>query len=129
MQNIDISVCSDALSSLRSDFASRFCDVRSCQDFKLVTAPFDASVDDFPDNVKMELVELQCDERWKSICLSLPPFTFNSTHVLPSSNIPAIISHVKPVIAMCGSTYCCEQLFSKMKQTKSHLRSRITDVH
>ena len=30
---------------------------------------------------------------------------------------------------MFGSTYCCEQLFSKMKYTKSHLRSQLSDRH
>ncbi len=30
---------------------------------------------------------------------------------------------------MFGGTYCCEQLFSKMKYTKSRLRPLLSDPH
>ena len=30
---------------------------------------------------------------------------------------------------MFGSTYCCEQLFSKMKYIKSRIRSQLSDCH
>ena len=32
-------------------------------------------------------------------------------------------------MSLFGSTYICEQLFTKMKHTKSKTRSRLTDCH
>ena len=32
-------------------------------------------------------------------------------------------------MSLFGSTYICEQLFTKMKYTKSKTRSRLTDCH
>ena len=39
------------------------------------------------------------------------------------------MAHVQLIVAMFGGTYCCEQLFSKMKYTKSRLRSMLSDRH
>ncbi len=33
------------------------------------------------------------------------------------------------MVATFGGTYCCEQLFSKMKYTKSRIRSVLSDRH
>ena len=39
------------------------------------------------------------------------------------------MTNVKLVISLCGSGYTCEQLFSKMKYIKNHLRTRFRDDH
>ena len=49
--------------------------------------------------------------------------------ILPSNNFSKYIAHVQRIVAMFGSIYCCEQLFSKMKYMKSHLRSQLSDSH
>jgi len=37
--------------------------------------------------------------------------------------------HAKRMTSLLGSTYCCEQFFSKMKLTKGRCRSQLTDEH
>ena len=56
------------------------------------------------------------------------PLTF-CDFVLPSCNFPNYIAHAQQIVAMFGSTYCCEQLFSKMRHTKSRLHSKLSDRH
>ena len=53
----------------------------------------------------------------------------SSATILPSRNFSKYIAHVQRIVAMFGGTYCCEQLFSKMKCTKSPLRSLLSDRH
>ncbi|XP_050705933.1 general transcription factor II-I repeat domain-containing protein 2-like [Eriocheir sinensis] len=98
-------------------------------DFKLFTAPFDFPVDDAPAHLQMELVELQCNDELKAKFRTSSPLSFFRDLVLPSSNFPKYIGRVQRIVATFGSTYCCEQLFSKMKYTKSHLRSQLSDLH
>ena len=38
-----------------------------------------------------------------------------------------LVQHAKKMFCMFGSTYLCESLFSKVKYTKSRIRSRLTD--
>ena len=42
---------------------------------------------------------------------------------------PNLSCHTKRMISLFGSTYCCEQFFSKMKLTKTRCRSRLTNEH
>ena len=57
------------------------------------------------------------------------PLSFFRDIALPSSNFPKYIAHVQRIVAMFGGTYCCEQLFSKVKYTKFRLRSLLSDRH
>ena len=42
---------------------------------------------------------------------------------------PMLIDHAKKMANIFGSTYVCEQLFSKMKFTKNKMRTNLTDDH
>ena len=117
--NVDLNTCVSVVASLREDFVSRFADVKAlAADFKLFTAP----LDDAPASLQMELVELQCNNELEAKFRTSPLSSFRDL-ILSSNNFPKYIVHVQRIVAMFGSTYCCEQLFSKMKYTKSHLRS------
>ena len=50
--------------------------------------------------------------------LASSPFGFFSDH-LSERDFPLLVRHSKKIAAMFGSTYCCKQLFSNMKITKS----------
>ena len=50
-------------------------------------------------------------------------------HYRVRRNFPKYIAHVQRIVAMFGGSYCCEQLFSKMKYMKSRLRSLLSDHH
>ena len=82
-----------------------------------------------PCPLHMELVELQCNYQLKAMFYNSSPLSFFRDIALPSRNFPTFIVHVQRVVAMLGGTYCCEQLFSKMKYRKSRLRSLLSDRH
>ena len=125
---VDSEECTSVLSTLRDEFSSRFTDVRSnLQELTLVSTPFDFPYNDAPTDVQMELVELQASDVLSSkfSCTTL----IDSYRQLPRSQFPLLLARAKRVIAMFGSTYSCEQLFSKMKFCKNKLRSQLTDEH
>ena len=128
--DVDLGTCVSVVNSLREEFASHFAGVRVlAADFKLFTAPFDFPVEDAPGSLQMELVELQCNNEMKSKFRISSPLSFFRDIVLPSNNFKKYIANVQRIVAMFGSTYCCEQLFSKIKYTKSYLRSQLSDRH
>ena len=97
---------------------------------KLLAAPFDVSVDDAGELVQMELVDLQCNELLRSKfrdCVD-DIVTFYQKY-LPEQQFPELHKHAKKFCCLFGSTFTCEQLFSKMKFTKSITRTRLTDDH
>ena len=113
--------CVSVVASLREEFASA--------DFKLFTAPFAFPVDVAPAFLQMVLAELQCNDELKAKFYNSSPLSFFCHIVVPSRNFPKYIAHVQCIVDMFGSTNCCEQLFSKMKYTKSRLRSLLSDRH
>jgi hypothetical protein len=128
--DLDLSICIGIIKSVRDEFAFRFAGFREqAADFKLVTGPFQFPVDDAPDSLQMELVELQCNDEFKAKYHASTALTFFRDVILPTKRFPHFIEHVQRIVAMFGSTYSCEQLFSKMKYTKSRLRSNLSDRH
>ncbi|XP_076069311.1 general transcription factor II-I repeat domain-containing protein 2B-like [Oratosquilla oratoria] len=98
--------------------------------FEVKLRLWEAQLDsDAPAFLQMELVELQCNDEMKAKFRTSSPLSFFRAIVLPSNNFQKYIAHFQRIVAMFGSTYCCEQLFSKMKYTKSHLRSQLSDRH
>ena len=121
--------CVSVVASLRAEFASvsqeSGCWLRtsSCLPPSL-TFPWTT-----PRPLKMEFVELQCNDELKTKFYNSSPLSFFRDIALPCRNFPKYIAHVQRIVAMFGGTYCCEQLFSKMKYTKSRLRSLLSDSH
>ena len=114
---------------LRGEFASRFEGLRACRsDFSLFASPFDCVVDDVPEELQMEVVELQCNLQLKSKFTATSPLAFFRYH-LSERDFPHLVRNAKQIVSMFGSTYCCEQLFSKMKIVKSSYRAQLTDDH
>ena len=128
-KDIDFGECASVITVLRGEFASRFEGLRACSsDFRLFTSPFDCVVDDVPDELQMEVVELQCNVELKSKFLASSPLAFFSDH-LSERDFPHLVRNAKKIAAMFGSTYCCEQLFSKMKIVMSRYRAQLSDEH
>ena len=59
---------------------------------------------------------------------SVPIANFYEEYV-PKSSYPHLYDNARRVMCMFGSTYCCEQLFSKMIYTKNKFRKRLSDRH
>ena len=58
----------------------------------------------------------------------VPLLQFYKTCVSAES-FPKLTTHAAKIFSLFGNTYLCEQMFSRMKHTKSTIRSTITDSH
>ncbi|XP_073423395.1 general transcription factor II-I repeat domain-containing protein 2-like [Dendrobates tinctorius] len=101
--------------------------VKAFEDIQLFRNPFSIDIENVDTVYQMELAELQnCDslkDAFKSS--SLPNFYAS----LPSETYPNLRNNALKMAAIIGSTYVCEQTFSRMKHLKSPTRSRLTDEH
>ncbi|KAK1333566.1 LOW QUALITY PROTEIN: hypothetical protein QTO34_005951, partial [Cnephaeus nilssonii] len=83
-------------------FNERFKDVKSKQmELNIFATPFNVEPADVPDNLQHEIIQLQSNDGLKA-----------RRHALKYASV-------------FGTTYCCEQFFSKLTITKSRLRSRL----
>ena len=124
----DFSPFANELQSLKMTFSDRFQDFNH-QDFyfKMLSSPFEVDVESVPENLQMELLELQGDnnlhQRFKETSL------LEFYKLLPREEYPQILKQARNYISIFGSTYLCEQLFSRMKHVKSKTKSRLTNEH
>ena len=125
--NSDFTSYVSQIKELNNDFENRFKDFKSCEnDFSLFTAPFSFDIQKADSNIQMELIEMQCDSILKDKYneIGIPEFF---------SHLPSQYSKMRQfaarILAMFGSTYLCEQLFSLVKTTKTTHRSRLTAEH
>ena len=88
-------------------------------------------VDSAPEDIQMELIDLQSNMVMKSKHDSkdISLLDFYQQYLIEDGEYPYLVDNAKKIASMFGSTYICEQLFSKMKLTKSKLRTAITDSH
>ncbi|XP_070256829.1 general transcription factor II-I repeat domain-containing protein 2-like [Myotis yumanensis] len=120
--------CVDSLEKLQKEFQFRFKELHLHeQDIQLFRNPFSIDIENVDTICQMELAKLQnCDslnDAFKSS--SLPNFYAS----LPSETYPNLRNHALKMATIFGSTYVCEQTFSRMKHLKSPTRSRLTDAH
>jgi hypothetical protein len=114
---------------LREEFKTRFQDFRKHEtSFRIFASLFEVDVEVVPEKFQMELIELQSREEIKSKFLTVFLLEFYKLYLL-ENNFPQLYRHAICISALFGSTYVCEQLFSKMKHSRSKLRSRLTDKH
>ncbi|KAK6491446.1 general mRNAion factor II-I repeat domain-containing protein 2-like [Huso huso] len=113
---------------LLQEFQSRFSDFSASEnDFSLFSHPFSCKVDDVPEELQMQLVELQCDSVLKEKYSTVPLQDFYK--YVDSDKYPAIRKCAQRMFSLFGSTYICEQTFSLMKLNKSRLRGSLSDSH
>ena len=120
------------MSDLKDQFSSRFEDIRSHEvELKLFATPFDVDVDSAPGDIQMELIDLQSNMVMKSKHDSkdISLLDFYQKYLIEDGAYPNLVDNAKKIVSIFGSTYICEQLFSKMKLTKSKLRTALTDSH
>ena len=55
------------IQNLRTDFSSRFSDIRSSQNkSRLFSTPFDVDVNTIPENFQIDLIKMQCSDELKA---------------------------------------------------------------
>ena len=95
---------------------------------KLISNPFSIDLTDAADKYQLELIDIHNDSDLKIAFSGHDLLNFYS-HCVSSDKYTNLSQDDRKFIALFGSTYCCEQLFSRMKNTKSKLRSLLTDEH
>ena len=124
----DCTSYADELILINKEISCRFQDFRSQEtNLRIFSSPFDINVDQAPEELQMELIELQGNEDLKREMRDQSILEFYKN--LPKEAFPRIIDFARKKMSLFGSTYKCEQLFTKMKYAKSKTRSRLTDNH
>ena len=119
----------DLLIALRSQFEDRFADFRSLSDaLHLFSAPLSTAIETCPRNLMMELIDIKSDLRVKHLFQGDSDLV-KSYQSLPPMSYPNLRQFASKYIAQFGSTYLCEQLFSRMKYIKNRYRTSLLDVH
>lgn len=120
--------CVDSLELLQKEFQFRFKELHLHeQDIQLFRNPFSVEIENVLTIYQMELAELQNCDSLKDAFKSSSLLNFYAS--LPSETYPNIRNHALKMVTIFGSTYVCEQTFSRMKHLKSPTRSRLTDAH
>ena len=90
--------------------------------------PFSVDVNSVPHELQMEIIKLQSSDMSKAKFDSVPIANFYKEYV-PKSTYPHLHDNANCVMWMFRSTYCCEQIFSKMNYTKNKLCNCLSDRH
>ena len=120
----------EQLQKLLNEFQGRFADFRAHEhSFEIFTSPFNMVVDSAPAAIQMELIELQERVDLKTKFLEEPNCGDFYRKYISKVDIPNLNIFVASKMAIFGSTYVCEQFFSKMGYMNSPYRSVLTNEH
>ena len=97
------------------------------RNINFVAQPFFVEAENAPTELQLELIDLQCDEFIKKKFGEILVHEFYRKYV-HSEKFPKLKKNAARIISLFGSTYVCEQMFSRMKHVKNKIRS-ITDGH
>jgi hypothetical protein len=118
-----------SLSAISAEFQRRspqFEDTK--KEIEVFSDPFSITPGSAPAAVQMELIDIQADQHLKQQYLSHDLIEFYHDF-FPKETYPAVYKHAPFMVSLFGSTYLCEQFFSRMKHAKSKYRTTMTDDH
>jgi 17beta-estradiol 17-dehydrogenase/3beta-hydroxysteroid 3-dehydrogenase/mitotic-spindle organizing protein 1 len=119
---------SEWLEMLRKEFQARFQDFEEySQDISLFQNPFTFEMEETSEIYQLELIDTQTDDELKETFHSSTREQFYKC--LSDSKFPNIKGLATKMLTVFGSTYICEQTFSRMKFIKSKFRTRMSDDH
>lgn len=96
-------------------------------DINIFSTPFLVNAEEVEPKFQIELIELQNNIELKQMFINVPKLEFYKN--LNKELFPNLILHAQKMMAMFGSSYICEQVFSTMKLRKTSVRNRLTDSH
>ena len=96
--------------------------------FEIFSSPFHTDIEKAPMDIQMKRIDLQerTDLKAKYVEMDLGDFYWK---YLDQEKFPSSKKFMASKMALFGSTYLCEQFFSKMGFIKSPYRSVMTDEH
>ena len=110
-------------------FGERFQDIKGkTNKLNIFATPFNVEPADVPDKLQHKIIELQSNDELKAKYNNLPLLEFYKLYV-PATDFPVLRRHALRFASVFGTTYCCEQFFSKLTLAKSRFPSRLTDQH
>lgn len=120
------------MSKLRQEFEDRFEDFDlAAEEIELFQNPFHCKIDKVPSKLQLEVIELTSNDSLKADFKECYKegnlLSFYSS--LPEKDFKNLKAHARGMFSVFGSTYLCEQTFSKMKYVKSKYRSSLSDEH
>ncbi|XP_058846468.1 general transcription factor II-I repeat domain-containing protein 2A-like [Acipenser ruthenus] len=119
---------SNILSDLHGEFSRRFSDFEKIEKtLELVSCPLSFDYEKAPEELQLELIELQCDSTVKEKYHSQTLDKFYAS--LNETKFPNIRNVAQKILVLFASTYVCEQTFSLLNFNKSRYRSQLTDQH
>ena len=114
---------------LQTEFGSRFGDFKAhSKSYSIFARPLDVIVETAPADMQLELIEMQSSSNLQAAFKQTSLESFYR-HNVPQVTFPRLHRHAVKMISLFASSYMCEQLFSRMKYTKSSCRSALTDEH
>ena len=117
-----------SLEDLHGEFSRRFSDFEKIEpSLQLVSCPLSQDPDTAPEELQLELIDLQSDAVLKEKFNSVKLNDFYAS--LNKATFPNLRNAAQKMLTLFGSTYVCEQTFSVMNANKSCHRSRLTDQH
>jgi hypothetical protein len=93
-------------------------------ELNIFPTPFSVEPADVPDNLQHEIIQLQSNDELKARHNNLPLLEFYKRYI-SNDEFPTALKYA----SVFGTTYCCEQFFSKLTIAKSRLHSRLTDAN
>ena len=117
------------ITELRNDFDHRFADFKkSAIHFNVFSYPFSVKIEEVPENLQMECIDLQCSSDLREKFKDFPLLEFYKKYV-SKEKYQRIHRLAVFVTSLFGSTYLCEQVFSRMNHVKFPVRSLLSDSH
>ena len=119
----------EQLEKLFNEFSARFKSFKSHKHlFEIFSSPFYTDIDKAPTDIQMELIDLQerTDLKVKYMEMNLGDF-YRKYH--DQDKFPNLRKFMTSKMALFGSTYLCEQFFSKTDFMKYPYRSVMTDEY
>ena len=114
-------------SSLLERFNAGFQDIKSKQmELDIFSIPFNVTPASAPSELQLKLIKPQSDDTLKAMYLNKPLLEFYRVYV-SKEEFPNLRASALKWSSVFGSTYLCEQFFSKINITKIRYRSRLTD--
>ncbi|XP_067947134.1 general transcription factor II-I repeat domain-containing protein 2-like [Watersipora subatra] len=118
----------ESLDALHGEFCRRFSDFEKIdKSLQLVACPLSQDSETAPEELQLELIDLQSDPVLKEKFNYLKLNEFYAS--LNEAAFPNLRRTAQKMLALFGSTYVCEQTFSIMNINKASHRSQLTDQH
>ncbi|XP_029443929.1 uncharacterized protein LOC115083936 isoform X2 [Rhinatrema bivittatum] len=119
---------SQILSEFHVAFSHQFADFEGIEStLELVSCPLLFDYERAPEELQLELIDLQCDSTLKKKYNAENLGAFYAS--LSATKFPNICREAQKTLVFFGSTYVCEQTFSVLKCNRAHSRSHLSDHH